>query len=380
MKKKQHKYSNAANPNSTTIFCLKKSIDRQHLSHMQYAVSILLLCFLSHSIFSQTVSKPIVNNESYYKVEVFFETGSFQITPEAEADLQELVKYKAQTGMSLRITAHTDSIGSVDSNLQLSKDRAKAVKDRIILLGLNIDSLFVNYFGEEQPRSANADEQGRQDNRRCTVELTSKKGQLVWVNGVVQDSMKQPLKAKVIIKTKETENETETDSLGQYRLKVPFNKVASLEIYPEDHFYDTKMFKTTPGEKDLKMNFQPLTVGSKIRLNNFYFVGGQAVLLKRSKPELIRLLQFMKNMPDLKINIIGHVNEPGLHKIKKSSSSFRLSVKRAALINDYLLNNRIAPSRLKFEGRGNWEMKFPLAKTEMQMEYNRRVEIKVLGK
>lgn len=347
---------------------------------MQYSFSILFFCFLSYSLFGQIVSKPFSDNVSLQKVEVFFETGSFQISPEAELILQQLSQYKEQKGITLRITAHTDSIGSVDSNLQLSKDRATAVKDKIILLGLPIDSLLINYFGEGQPRSANEDEQGRQDNRRCTVELTHQNSYLVWVDGVVQDSMERPLSAKVIIKTKETETETKTDSLGQYRLKVPFNKVASLEIYPEDHFYDTKMFKTTPGKKDLKMNFQLLTVGGKIRLNNFYFVGGQAVLLKRSKPELIRLLQFMESMPNLKINIIGHINQPGYDKVQKSSISFRLSVKRAALINDYLLNNGIDPTRLQFEGRGNWEMKFPLAKTEMQMEFNRRVEIKVLGK
>jgi len=346
---------------------------------MRYPWPFLFLLLPSFILSAQTVSRPFSNSESLEKVEVFFETGSFYITSEAEITLESLSELQERQGISLRITAHTDSIGSIASNLELSKNRANAVRDKIILLGLKIDSLFIDYFGEEQPRSNNVNEQGRQDNRRCTVEILHQK-KSVWVDGTVKDSLDQPLKAKVVIKTKETENATLTDSMGKYRLKVPFNKVASLEIYPEDHFYDTKMFKTTPGNKDLKMTFQPLEVGGKVRLNNFYFVGGQAVLLKRSKPELTRLLGFMKNMPNLKILIIGHVNVPGLTKVKKSSSSFRLSVNRAALINDHLINNGIDPNRLDFEGKGNWEMKFPLAKTELQMEYNRRVEIKVVEK
>ncbi len=346
---------------------------------MQYPFSVLCFCFLSSSLFAQTVSKPLSDTESLEKVEIFFETGSFQIDDTAETTLGLLKELQDQQGISLRITAHTDSIGSIEANLVLSKNRANAVRDKVILLGLQIDSLFIDYFGESRPRSNNVNEQGRQDNRRCTVEILHQK-KSVWVDGTVKDSLDQPLKAKVVIKTKETENTTHTDSMGKYRLKVPFNKVASLEIYPEDHFYDTKMFKTTSGEKDLEMNFQPLEIGGKIRLNNFYFVGGQAVLLKKSMPELARLLGFMKSTPTLRIKIIGHVNVPGLTKTKKTSTSFQLSVNRAAMINDYLLDNGISPYRLQFEGRGNWEMKFPLAKNEQQMSYNRRVEIKVLGK
>lgn len=345
---------------------------------MKYAIPIFFFYFLSYSLLAQTVSEPITDYKTF-KVEVFFETGSFELTSEAQASLKQLSEYKELKGLNLQITAHTDSIGSVSDNKQLSENRANAVRDNILSLGLNIDSLFINYFGEERPRSDNEQEQGRQDNRRCTVVLSFPK-RVVWVDGVVQDSLSQPLAAKVIIKTKESEDQTETDSLGKYRLKVPFNKVASLEIYPKDHFYDTKMFKTTPGKKELKMKFQPLRIGGKIRLNNFYFVGNQAVLLKKSKPELIRLLQFMENMPELKINIVGHINLPGLTRVNKNSDFFRLSENRAKLIYNYLIDNGIAAARMQHEGKGNWEMKFPLAKSEYQMELNRRVEITILEK
>lgn len=345
---------------------------------MKYTIPILFFYFLSNSLNAQTVSEPIIDYETF-KVEIFFETGSAELTTEAEMTLKELSKYQEQKGLNLRITAHTDSIGSVAANRQLSEERATTVKGNIVSLGLDIDSLFMNHFGEEQPRSDNEDEQGRQDNRRCTVVLSYPK-RLVWVDGIVQDSLSQPLAAKVIIKTKESKDETETDSLGKYRLKVPFNKVASLEIYPEDHFYDTKMFKTTPGKKDIKMKFEPLRIGGKIRLNNFYFVGNQAVLLKRSKPELVRLLQFMENMSELTINIVGHINQPGMTRVDQNSVSFQLSENRAKLIYSYLLDKGIAETRMQYEGKGNWEMKFPLAKSEYQMELNRRVEITILNK
>ncbi len=345
---------------------------------MKYAIPIFFFYFLSYALLAQTVSEPISDYKTF-KVEVFFEIGSFELTTEAQASLKQLIEYKDLKGLNLQITAHTDSIGSVSDNKQLSENRAIAVRENILSIGLNIDSLFINYFGEERPRSDNDQEQGRQDNRRCTVVLSYPK-RVVWVDGIVQDSLSQPLAAKVIIKTKESEDQTETDSLGKYRLKVPFNKVASLEIYPEDHFYDTKMFKTTPGKKDIKMKFQPLRIGGKIRLNNFYFVGGQAVLLKKSKPELPRLLKFMESMANLNIVIIGHINEPGLTRTPRTNPNFKLSEDRAKLIYTYLLDKGIPSTRMQYKGKGNWEMKFPLAKSEYQMELNRRVEITILSK
>lgn len=345
---------------------------------MRY-IYLFLLCSVPTYLSSQIVSKPFSEQMSLERVEIFFETGTYVISEQAASTLHQLTQFSNQSGICLKITAHTDAVGSAESNLVLSKNRANAVKEHILQLGLTIDSLFVNYYGESQPRSNNDEENGRQDNRRCTVELTYVK-KLVWVAGDVLDSLERPLEAAVIIKTKTTEDKTKTDSIGHYRLKVPFNKVASLEIYPKDHFYDTKMFKTTPGEKNLEMNFQPLRVGGTIKLNNFYFLGGLAILRNKSKPELPRLLKFMQNMPNLKINIIGHINEPNTIKIPKTSKSFQLSVQRAKLIYDYLLQQGIAMDRLSYEGKGNWEMKFPFATSEFQMAFNRRVEIKVLEK
>ena len=45
---------------------------------------------------------------------------------------------------------------------------------------------------------------------------------------------------------------------------------------------------------------------------------------------------------------------------------------------DYLLANGISEKRISFKGYGNWEMRFPKARSESQQAMNRRVEIRIL--
>ncbi len=80
----------------------------------------------------------------------------------------------------------------------------------------------------------------------------------------------------------------------------------------------------------------------------------------------------------LKIEIAGHVNHPNLPPVSETSWEYKLSVARAKLVHDYLLENGIPQNRIIYKGYGNWEMRFPHARTEEQMALNRRVEIRIL--
>jgi outer membrane protein OmpA-like peptidoglycan-associated protein len=73
-------------------------------------------------------------------------------------------------GIKIEIGGHTDDKGSDDYNLTLSEGRAQSVKDYLIEKGIAADRMTAKGYGETEPISSNATDQGRAENRR--VEFT----------------------------------------------------------------------------------------------------------------------------------------------------------------------------------------------------------------
>jgi adhesin transport system outer membrane protein len=69
------------------------------------------------------------------------------------------------------ITGHTDNVGSVEENLQLSQQRAMAVKQALIDKGIAEERLHAVGLGENHPIANNTTEEGRKKNRRIEIEL-----------------------------------------------------------------------------------------------------------------------------------------------------------------------------------------------------------------
>ncbi|SEM44067.1 Outer membrane protein OmpA [Pseudomonas sp. ok272] len=111
-----------------------------------------------------------------------FSTGSAQLKPESTKVLiNALVGIKAQPGWLIVITGHTDITGNADHNLQLSRDRAAAVRDWMQGMGDIPDSCFaVQGFGASQPIASNDTETGRTANRRVDIRLVPETGACVF--------------------------------------------------------------------------------------------------------------------------------------------------------------------------------------------------------
>ncbi|MCX6183215.1 MAG: OmpA family protein [Bacteroidetes bacterium] len=129
-------------------------------------------------------------------------------------------------------------------------------------------------------------------------------------------------------------------------------------------------------EKKLKWYQKKYKKGDKLVLNNILFQANSTQMIPRSRSELSSLVYLMKNNPTLKIEVHGHVNAP---KERNSDYNLQLSEGRAKAIYDYLIKNGIDGSRLGYKGFGNTQMIFPNAKSELEMKFNRRVEILVVG-
>ncbi len=76
-------------------------------------------------------------------------------------------------GARLRITGHTDSLGSAPGNLLLSRERARIVGEFLVSAGAAPSAVAADGAGESEPLANNATEEGRERNRRIEFEIIS---------------------------------------------------------------------------------------------------------------------------------------------------------------------------------------------------------------
>jgi len=87
---------------------------------------------------------------------------------------------------NLKLSGHTDSIGSEISNLMLSKKRTESIKRFFVNQGVSPNKITVRYHGESQPVASNATPEGRQKNRRVEMLITRRKDEIIQETGIEQ--------------------------------------------------------------------------------------------------------------------------------------------------------------------------------------------------
>lgn len=103
-----------------------------------------------------------------------FDTDKATLKVGAETVIVEMVKLMQQNaGLKLEIQGHTDNTGTDQRNLELSKERANAVRAFMLLYGVAPDRLQANGYGPQQPVAPNDTEEGRAKNRRVELVKTN---------------------------------------------------------------------------------------------------------------------------------------------------------------------------------------------------------------
>lgn len=96
-----------------------------------------------------------------------FADGKAVLLPESYPLLSQVVDLLVRTGIQrIRIEGHTDNQGDKTANLNLSKERARAVADYLIKAGLDPARLESEGFGDSRPVAPNMTPRGRELNRR----------------------------------------------------------------------------------------------------------------------------------------------------------------------------------------------------------------------
>lgn len=103
---------------------------------------------------------------------VLFETGSATLLPVSGQELDRLLELLVKAdNLRVQIAGHTDDIGTEADNLQLSEQRAVAVRQYLIDGGINASRISTVGYGEDRPVTSNETEAGRAKNRRTTFRL-----------------------------------------------------------------------------------------------------------------------------------------------------------------------------------------------------------------
>ncbi len=97
-----------------------------------------------------------------------FETGSTELSGDTYQSLADLAAYlKSNPTVRIALVGHTDSQGSLNANIDVSKARARAVLERLAdTYGIARDRMDAQGMGYLAPRSSNLTQDGRDANRR----------------------------------------------------------------------------------------------------------------------------------------------------------------------------------------------------------------------
>ena len=199
---------------------------------------------------------------------------------------------------------------------------------------------------------------------------------------VIDANTKQPVQAKLELVNLTSENgNTRTETTGndgEILLVLPVGANYAFSVSKEGYLFFSESFelRDTKGfynPYDLLIELKPIEVGSEMNLYNVYFETDSFKILPQSEPELNNLVDFLRNNPELNVEIQGHTDNTG-----NDNSNQQLSELRARSVMDYLSTHGIDEDRLQSAGYGETQ---PVATNETAegRRLNRRTTVKITG-
>lgn len=262
---------------------------------------------------------------------VHFEFNKYALLPQAKQSIDSFFSIIMQRGyiQGIALYGHCDSIGNNAYNDSLSLSRVNTVKAYLYEKG-GTDRMLEKLigWGKRHPAYDNHTDDNRAFNRRVEVVIKSK------------------LKPGITATAKPPRNIRVQKNISDF-VKDPTTKT-----------------------------------GDQLILRNLNFIGGRHALMAYSLPLLTELLATMREHPNLKIEVQGHIccEKNGGDGYDYDTGTRDLSVQRAKFVCDYLIQNGIDPARLSYRGFGSSRKLYADEINEAQQAANRRVEIKIISK
>ena len=103
---------------------------------------------------------------------LLFDTGQATLQPASQEQLSNVAAIlKAYPQVKVKIGGYTDNTGDAAANLQLSQQRADTVMAQLVSLGVDPGRMTAKGYGQDNPVADNSTEEGRQKNRRISLEV-----------------------------------------------------------------------------------------------------------------------------------------------------------------------------------------------------------------
>lgn len=111
-------------------------------------------------------------NTIYVLQNIQFEFNSYALLAESFFDLDNVIAYLLDhPDVSVRLSGHTDDVGSIEYNRLLSENRAKSAAAYLISKGIDKGRISTFGFGESKPLVGDESEEAHEVNRRVEVEF-----------------------------------------------------------------------------------------------------------------------------------------------------------------------------------------------------------------
>ena len=156
---------------------------------------------------------------------------------------------------------------------------------------------------------------------------------------------------------------------------IPVNKLLWVSAVKQGYLYysDTLQVKenTRENPRIYTLCLRPIQKEQTLVLKGIFFDVDDYRLRPESYPELRQLVVFLKQNPEVKIEISGHTDNTG-----SDQHNYRLSENRAFEVYKYLFLNHIQKERMEYKGYGK-DRPLRTNDTEEGRKENRRTEIRV---
>jgi outer membrane protein OmpA-like peptidoglycan-associated protein len=132
---------------------------------------------------------------------------------------------------------------------------------------------------------------------------------------------------------------------------APFNSDYIMTVKKTDHVYESRYISQVdsgfrlPVTMDVEM--KPIEVNQSYKINDIRFATNDFTLNTESMAIIDQLTEFLKENPNVSIQIQGHTDNVG-----SDVSNLKLSESRAEAVYKYLVEQGIKDSRLTYKGFG----------------------------
>ncbi len=197
-----------------------------------------------------------------------------------------------------------------------------------------------------------------------------------FIKGELKDEKSnEAIVARIELKNIKTKMITEipVDSItGKYVAVFPLKNDYLLTIKKDDYAYESKYIsakdETFQQPVTIDIQIKPIEVGASYQLKDINYATNSFILAEESKIIIDGFIEFLKEHPNVNIDIQGYTDDIGNDK-----NNLTLSDNRAKSVYDYLMLNGITAKRLNYKGLGESNPILPNISDENRAKNRRTV-------